>query len=260
HPAERTARWRISPTEAILFVLGAGVILRLGWLAIGLWRLRQYRLQSRPGPAEIGVDIRLSGSVSSPVTFGASRPVVLLPENFSELDGTIQRAILCHELLHIERRDWLFTVGEELIRTVLWFHPAIWWVLGEIGLAREQEVDRQVVERTRSREEYVDALLAIAGARPQLDLAPAPLFLRKRHLKHRVVSILQEVRMSKTRLISSVAAATGILAAACWLITATLPLAAAPQVVADAPGVSVDIGNSALVHRTGVDYPDGARR
>ena len=60
-------------------------------------------------------------------------------------------------------------------------------------------MDREVVELTRSRDEYVDALLAIAGAKPRLDLAPAPLFLRKRHLKQRVVSIMKEVRMSKTR-------------------------------------------------------------
>ena len=134
---------------------------------------------------------------------------------------------------------------------VFWFHPAIWWLLGEIGLAREQEVDRQVVELTKSRDGYVDALLAIAGATPRLDLAPAPLFLRKRHLKQRVVSIMKEVRMSKTRSFSALAAGLGILAAACWLVTATFPLAAAPQSVADFPGVTVDTGGSVL-HRTAV--------
>ena len=66
------------------------------------------------------------------------------------------------------------------MRAFFWFHPAIWWLLGEIQLAREQAVDREVIEMTQASEEYVDALLAIAGARPQLDLAPAPLFLRKR--------------------------------------------------------------------------------
>ena len=144
------------------------------------------------------------------------------------------------------------------MRSIFWFHPAIWWLLGEIGLAREQEVDRQVVELTQSRDEYVDALLAIAGAKPRLDLAPAPLFLRKRHLKQRVVSIMKEVRMSKTRSFSALAAGLGILAAACWLVTATFPLAAAPQNVVDFPGVTVDTGG-AVLHRTAVIYPDAAR-
>ena len=35
-------------------------------------------------------------------------------------------------------------------------------------------VDRAVIDITQSREDYLDALLAIAGSKPQLDLAPAP--------------------------------------------------------------------------------------
>ena len=203
--------------------------------------------------------IFVSDEVASPVTFGARRPVILLPAAFPEMDARMQEAILCHEMLHVERRDWLFTVAEELVRAVFWFHPAIWWLLGEIQLAREQAVDRGVVERTQARDEYVDALLAIAGASPQLDLAPAPLFLRKRHLKQRVVSILKEVRMSKTRLISGLAAGLGILAAACWFVTGTFPLAAAPQVVNDAPGVTVEMNGGVLLHRAPVAYPEPAR-
>src|SRR5262249_10266249 len=91
------------------------------------------------------------------------------------------------------------------------------------------------------------------------DLAPAPLFLRKRHLKQRLVSILKEVRMSKTRWVTSLAAGLGILAMACWFVTGVLPLAAAPQVVNDAPGVSVDLAGAALLHRTSVGYPPAAR-
>jgi TonB family protein len=120
-------------------------------------------------------------------------------------------------------------------------------------------VDRQVVELTRSRDQYVDALLAIAGAKPRLDLAPAPLFLRKRHLKQRVVSIMKEVRMSRMRSVSSLVAGLGIMALACWFVTATFPLAAAPQMVADGPGVTVDTGGT-VMHRSGILYPDAARR
>ena len=252
----------VPPTEIALILLGAGMIVRLGWLATGFWRLARLRRHSRPlrpvSSWSVEADIRISGAISSPVTFGILRPAVLLPANFSELDESVQEAILCHEILHVRRRDWLFTLAEELVRSVFWYHPAIWWLLGEIGLAREQVVDRQVVELTRSRDQYLDALLAIAGAKPRLDLAPAPLFLRKRHLKQRVVSIMKEVRMSKTRSISSLAAGLGILALACWLVTATFPLAAAPQLVADGPGVTVDTGG-AVMHRASIVYPEAAR-
>jgi TonB family protein len=116
-----------------------------------------------------------------------------------------------------------------------------------------------VVAETCLRDEYVDALLAIAEARFQVDLAPASLFLRKRHLKQRVISILKEVRMSKTRRFSTMVAALGILAAAGWIVTAALPLSAAPDGVTDSPGVAVDVGGAALLHRSPVVYPEPAR-
>jgi TonB family protein len=65
--------------------------------------------------------------------------------------------------------------------------------------------------------------------------------------------------MSKKHSISALAAGVCILAAACWMVTATFPLAAAPQLVADAPGVSVDVGGAPLMHRPSVAYPEAAR-
>jgi BlaR1 peptidase M56/Gram-negative bacterial TonB protein C-terminal len=186
--------------------------------------------------------------------------VILLPANFPDLDARVQEAILCHEVMHVRRRDWLMTLAEEVVRAIFWFHPAIWWLLGEIGLAREQQVDRLAIDITQQRDEYMDALLAIAGSRAQLDLAPAPLFLRKRHLKHRVVLILKEARMSKTHLISTLATGLGILAAACWLVTGVFPLTAQPLVINDAPGVTVNLNGATVLHRTGVDYPFVARQ
>jgi len=251
-------------SEMALLLLAAGAAIRVIWLAVGFWKLRRYRLHSRPlaGASEwrTDADLRISDAVVSPVTFGYRNPVILLPGQFPELDQAQQDAILCHEVLHVWRRDWLFTVAEEMVRAIFWFHPAIWWLLGEIQLSREQAVDREVVAMTRRRDEYVDALLAIAGAPVQPDLAPAPLFLRKRHLKQRVVSILKEARMSKTRLISAFAMSLMMMAAACWFVTGAFPLAAAPQSVADAPGVAVDLGGSQLIHRDSVNYPAAAFR
>jgi TonB family protein len=262
-PASAPATRSIPPSQIALAVLAIGAVCRLVWLGVGFHRLRRYRRGSRPLvvslPWDSAADLRIADEIASPVTFGVRRPVVLLPPQFPTLDPAAQQAILCHELLHIERRDWAFTVGEEVVRALFWFHPAIWWLLGEIQLSREQAVDRAVIEMTQAKDEYVDALLAIAGAKAQLDLAPAPLFLRKRHLRHRVVSILKEVRMSKTRLVSAWTGSVCILAAAAWFVTNTFPLAAAPQVINDAPGVTVNIGGGALLHRAPVAYPEAAR-
>jgi protein TonB len=262
-PAAARHSWHVSPIEIALAILMAGCMARLGLLATGFWRLRRYRRNSipfEPAPAwAVEADLRLSSDVASPVTFGLRRPVVLLPANFPEFDAGLQDAILCHEVLHVRRRDWVAMLAEELVRAGLWFHPAIWWLLGEIQLAREQTVDRAVIEMTKAREQYVDALLTVAGAALQLDLAPAPLFLRKRHLKRRVISILKETRMSKTRTVSTLAVGLAILTGACWFVTTTFPLSAAPQSVTDVMGVSVDTQGAHLMHRSPVMYPRDAQ-
>ncbi len=247
-----------SAPMVLLAVIAAGILVRFGFLLSGMWRLRCYRLESRalepPSPWGVEANLRISEEIAGPVTFGFRKPVVLLPVRFLSLDEPMQDAILCHEILHVRRRDWLFASGEELVRALFWFHPAIWWLLREIQLVREQAVDREAVEMTHSRDRYIDALLVIAGA-PGTDLAPAPLFLRKRHLKQRVASILKEVRVSTTKSISAFGASLTLLAASCWFITGVLPLHAAPQTVSDPAGVSVDIGGADLFHRDPVTYP-----
>lgn len=257
-------RW--SAGDAAAAALAAGLLLRAAWFGLGLLRLARYRRGARPldpVPAPVAAlqrqlcvfpEIRLSGDVAGPVTFGFRDPVVLFPERFTELDPEVQAAVACHELLHVKRRDWLFTAAEEAVRAVFWFHPAIWWVLGQIQLAREQVVDRETVGVTCARERYIDALLTVSGARRQLDLAPAPLFLRRRHLTARVSAIVKEVEMSRRRLIGSIAVCFTVLFAAGWLISGSLPLKAALQVVADAPGITVT-GAEQLIHRSPVRYP-----
>jgi len=249
-PAHRPIPW----SGVALAVLAAGALGRLVWLGVGMRRLRRYRRHAVPLD---GIAF-LSSEIQSPVTFGFRRPVILLPAHFPDLPPAIRHAILCHENLHVERRDWLFTMAEELVRALFWFHPAIWWLLGEIQLAREQAVDHSVVAVTGARDPYVDALLAIAGAGSHLDLAPAPLFLRRRHLKHRVIGILKERNMSQKILVPALGASLALMAAACWLVTGAVPLLAAPQLVSDAPGVSVNMNGAPLMHRAPVAYPPSA--
>jgi len=249
--------WR----QALLFVLVSGCAGRALWLAFGFRKLRRWR-QARafsPLPPRLDqlranlaprTEFRLSSSASGPVTFGLLRPVVVLPAKFAELLPDIQEAIVCHELLHVRRRDWIFTVAEQFIGGALWFHPAIWWLIGQAQLAREQAVDRDAVALTGNRGQYLNALLAMVVDRPELDLAPAALFLRKRHLKNRVALLLKEVTMSKQKLISFCAASCGVLLAAGWLALHAFPLQAAP--------VPQEAAASNLLHSVPPKYPQAA--
>ena len=259
HPRSYFPPWR----QALLMLLASGCAGRALWLAVGFGKLRGWRRDARlfsPLPPRLDLlraavaphaDLRLSPFLSGPVTFGLCQPVVVLPGSFPELPAEIQEAVVCHELLHVRRRDWIATVAEQAIRAALWFHPAIWWLIGQAQLAREQTVDGEVVARTGNREQYVNALLAMAGHQPALDLAPAALFLRKRHLKNRVALLLKEVTMSKRTLISFCAASCGVLFAASWLALHTFPLQAAP--------VPQEAAQSKLLHSVPPQYPAEAR-
>jgi TonB family protein len=246
----------------LLLVLACGCAARALWLAVGFAKLRRGRRDAGafalPPRLELlraavapRADFRRLPSLAGPVTFGLSRPIVVLPGHFGELPAEVQEAIVCHELLHVRRRDWIVTVMEQAIRAALWFHPAVWWLIGQAQLAREQTVDGLAVALTGNRAHYLHALLAMAGNRPALDLAPAALFLRKRHLKNRVALLLKEVTMSKRSLISFCATSCGVLFAAGWLALHTFPLQAAP--------VPQDAAQSNLLHSVPPKYPPAAR-
>ena len=98
--------------------------------------------------------------------------------------------MLCHELLHVRRRDWLQMLAEEVAGALLWFHPAAWWLLARIRLAREQVVDEAAVRLTRERRVYLETLVSLARVSSP-SAAPAPLFLTESHLKRRVDVLLE---------------------------------------------------------------------
>ena len=192
----------------------AGCAMRAGWLAAGLFKLRHLRTHSDrwyPLPEWYGslthavgatADVSFSRDVDSAVTFGLRRPSILVPHALGEAPDAHQRAVLAHELTHVARRDWLWVLGEETIRTALWCHPAIWFALGEAQLAREEVVDRRAIAATGNRTSYLEALVAAAGPAPAAALGFGPQFYRRRQLQTRIRRLLQEHAMSTTRLIA----------------------------------------------------------
>jgi len=254
--------WTFSPEIAIAAILAAGIAVRLAMVGLGMLRLRRYIHGARLIPAALAFekrrvgawpDVFVSDELKGPVTFGYFRPAILIPARWIE-----NQTIAYHELLHVRRSDWAFMMAEEFVRALLWFHPAVWWLIAQIQLAREEVVDREAVQLIESREQYLDTLLAIAEANAGLDLLPAPLFLKKRRLRQRVAALLKEVSMSKIRMRSSIAGFTLLLGAAGWLAVRSFPLQAAPQSVKDAPGVTVQADQSKLLHRAPVFYPEAA--
>src|SRR6185503_14558702 len=140
------------------WVIVAGAVLRVCWVGLGLWRLRRLRQAATIAPpclvheesqelVRARAEIRYVSS-GQPVTFGFRRPVVLLPEMLCAQPEAIQQVVLCHELFHVRRRDWIWVVAEEIVKAALWFHPAVLWLVARVRLAREEVVDELTVLAT----------------------------------------------------------------------------------------------------------------
>ena len=199
----------------LLQLLAAGAALMLLWRTLGLIRLWLLRRSSAPleltdvlGRETLALHRRFfrigltvepryfrCDRIASPLVYGVIRPAVLLPESFFEAPTEQRRAVLVHELIHVQRNDWLGLLWLEIWRSLLWFHPVIHLMLHRLANVREQLVDRKAIEVTADRRSYLEALVSIARAPAPDDRLLAPLFLEKNRLKQRVQVILEEKPM-----------------------------------------------------------------
>jgi TonB family protein len=222
------------------WLLLGGILVKLGFFLTGLLRIHRYTTSAVPLqiPKESvlsacrlmdpEVVIAVSPNEIGPAAVGWLHRMILLPASFLSLDEEAQRAILCHEFLHILQNDWLVNVCEELIGACFWVHPAIWWLLRHTRLAREQLIDSQVVRLTGVREPYLEALLTMAGGYSEAGSMPAPLFFRS-HLARRMFSLLNDDPVSRRRLLFSYISITILLGSVAWLAIMTFPLMALPR-------------------------------
>jgi beta-lactamase regulating signal transducer with metallopeptidase domain len=113
--------------------------------------------------SELGISrakLLILPGLKSPATAGWWNPRILLPEVCEELDPTPQVAdVLCHELVHVERRDYFWAGLGNLSCCLLFFHPAVWKARKSMVLQAELACDLAVLEaRPGNRADYADSL------------------------------------------------------------------------------------------------------
>ncbi|MBX7134599.1 MAG: M56 family metallopeptidase [Fimbriimonadaceae bacterium] len=190
------------PSVGVSGLVGAGVASDLGlwagllWLtgvAIGSvrlaggwaylqWQLRRsacaptrpvreslVRMSERLGVRRV-VSLVISPRVESPSTTGWLRAVIYLPAaTLARLTPDQLDAVLAHELAHIRRFDFLMNLIQRAIETLLFFHPAVWWISSRIRIEREHCCDDEAVAALGCPATYANALL-------QLEVCRSPAF------------------------------------------------------------------------------------
>jgi beta-lactamase regulating signal transducer with metallopeptidase domain/beta-lactamase class D len=151
--------------------------------------LRQDKLKEISRALRVSRTVRLLEStlVRVPTTIGWLRPVILIPAStFTGLTPQQLEAVLAHELAHIRRHDYLVNLLQTVAETLLFYHPAVWWVSRQVRIEREHVCDDLAVKVCGDALIYARALTKIERLRaqePRFALAANGGELRRRILR-----------------------------------------------------------------------------
>jgi beta-lactamase regulating signal transducer with metallopeptidase domain len=82
-----------------------------------------------------------------PSAIGCLKPVVLLPVSaLTALTPEQIELLLAHELAHIRRHDYFINLLQTGVETVLFYHPAVWWISSRIRAEREHCCDDLAIQ------------------------------------------------------------------------------------------------------------------
>ncbi|MES1219704.1 MAG: M56 family metallopeptidase, partial [Bacteroidota bacterium] len=138
------------------------------------WKERLYTLSSLVG-IHSKVLLKESGIIKTPVLIGFLKPVILVPLGmFANLSVEQVETIFVHELAHIRRRDFAVNLLQRFAESFFFFNPFISWVSSLVREEREACCDDIVLEYTRDKKSYLEALVSFREAdieTPQYALA-----------------------------------------------------------------------------------------
>jgi beta-lactamase regulating signal transducer with metallopeptidase domain len=163
HLAQIVAIWLagvlILSTRLIVGWIGAHrLTTRRSHAASGQWTRSLNQISESLGLRR-SITLLESAAVEVPTVIGWLRPVVLLP--VASLSGlSIQQIemVLAHELAHIRRHDFIVNLMQSVIETLLFYHPAVWWISRSIRIEREHCCDDLAVAVFGDPVQYARAL------------------------------------------------------------------------------------------------------
>jgi beta-lactamase regulating signal transducer with metallopeptidase domain/biopolymer transport protein ExbD len=179
-PKVRPGLTAVLPAIVLLWLAGVALLqLRLlaGWWRVrglhraslagppSLWQTKADSLAQRLGVRQL-VRVVEAHAAEIPSVIGWWRPVILLPIGaLAGLTPAQADAILVHELAHIRRHDYLVNGLQHVAETLLFYHPAVWWISRRMRIEREHCCDALVVRVCGDPVEYAVALVELEAGR-----------------------------------------------------------------------------------------------
>jgi len=164
------------------------------------WDEKILQLSDRLGITQ-KVNILQSGIAQVPMVVGHVKPLILIPLGLlNGLSDDEVEAILCHELAHIKRRDYLVNLLQSFIEIVFFFNPAVLWVSKLIREERENCCDDLAVSQMEDKRSYVKALITCQEF--QLNAPPLAMAVtgRKNYLFNRISRMLFDTKTTLNKM------------------------------------------------------------
>ena len=203
-----SALWRLS------------MIRRTG-LPVALHRAELARLADARG-VSLPVELLEHEAVPGPMTFGITRPVIVLPLDAREWSEAERRRALMHEIEHIQRGDWLMQIVARTVAALYWFHPLVWTAWRRLCLEAERSCDDAVV-LSEERTDYAEQLVTLAQRMSAAPVQPMLGMANRSDLSTRVTAVLDD-RLKRGR--AGFTFAAGTIAAAALVVLTIAPVRA----------------------------------
>lgn len=183
------------------------------------WRLTHRLL--RP------IQVRVSDQIKAPLTYGAFRPVILLPKQLDLCDERALHYILAHEFAHIRRWDvlvkWVLTAAVCLH----WFNPMVWVMLVLLSRDLELTCDEAVIRAFGQTIRSHYALMLLDMEEQKSRLTPLCNSFSKHAIEERITAIMKMKKVSLASMVLAIILVLGAVTA--FATSATTPLTAAPS-------------------------------
>jgi len=226
----------LSLAQAVRVLWAAGAIVFLIPIASALWKLSMIRRTGLPVAwhrAELArladargvslpVELLEHEAVPGPMTFGITRPVIVLPLDAREWSEAELRRALTHEIEHIQRGDWLMQIVARTVAAFYWFHPMVWTAWRRLCLEAERSCDDAVVI-SEERTDYAEQLVTLAQRMSATPAQPMLGMANRSDLSTRVTAVLDD-RLKRGR--AGFAFAAGTVAAAALVVLTVAPVRA----------------------------------
>ena len=164
------------------------------------------------------VSVRQNDGVTVPMVWGLFRPVILLPADADSWQHEQRRAVLLHELAHIQRQDWLMQTVAHITCAVYWFNPLLWFAVRRMQAEAERACDDHVLNAGHQSTDYAQHLLDIVRTIKATGIAKrsAVAMARSSKIEGRLRMVLAENR--NRRPLTKIAVAIGVLTLICFAL------------------------------------------